>query len=69
MKVELKVVKFAKIIILMRCLFWQEMSNLYLPLKNDPNEGPLDKFFPIFLLGIEKPNLQKIKVKSIPGLS
>ena len=37
-----------KMIVLMHWLLWQEMSNFYFSLENDPKGGPLDNFFPFF---------------------
>ena len=54
-----KVVKFAK----NDRLDGQEMSNFYFSLENDPKGGPLDDFFSILGLDLEKANFQKTKVK------
>ena len=39
-----------KMIVSMRWSFWQEMSNFYFSIENYPKGGPLDDFFPHFLL-------------------
>ena len=52
-----------KMIVSMRWSFWQEMSDFYFSLENDPKGGPLDDIFTLFML--EKPtqhqNMHKTK--------